>query len=391
MKRTQFVFELLSTVDINFAKLVVAQPKFLALIDTAFTTKDESPDDNYECLEFIGDKIVNLIVVRIAEWKSPKQGTDAVQHLSSKNIQPVLSDALNLFDLLSLPVRSRMHADKKVRVDIFESLFGLLDTIIQEVVFGVNPDFTVIHLNSHLIVNLLRFPQELAKELYHATQTSLKTTTNHKRLLLEIVGKFGYDAASSNVKLQSRVERDQRVYILALVSDVVEDINKARPKGFKTLQEAALSATVVREHTELRLVELETEDATIAKLFADVGMMDIIERLDMFDMKGHIASLTETDANTTMFKTQIERVAACKISVRFDPNVDDSGERIVFAGKSFPSNAEIFVRFKKDRRSGAFNITYPMKSIPKSITSFDDRKFVGSVCLKLKGILEAEN
>lgn len=391
-KRIRFMHSLLSLVDPNIAKLVIANPQLRHAIKIAFASKDDNPDykENYECLEFLGDKFVNLLITQIARWDNPCQGTGVVQRFASKNNQHNLSDALNLFDLLSPETRALENAsvEKKRRIDIHESLFGLLHKISHEILFGNDDSFTIVRLNPALMLKVLSFPRDLMSALLDSLKTDVTTVTESRKItLIHILKSIGYDPSSSNMCIKSDVVNGKRVLTIRFNKNVVDDLNSMRAPGKLTFAEIG-NQKVIGEYIEFGFNELSTEEDTLNDIWEKAGMVEMQSRMDIFDMKAFIAGVVSDMPQVLKIKGLFAAALCCKMGLRYNQTVVTT-ETIEFAGRQLPANMQLWARFKKGRDSPALDMLFNVSQlVGLKITSCASVQLAAVLAKRLDGYLK---
>lgn len=382
-KRVKFIFTLLSFIDPNFAKLVISEPKLRHLINIAFVTKDENPihTENYECLEFLGDKIVNLLTIQIMPWENPKQGTYVVQNVASKNNQHRLSDALNLFDLLSMRARSFAGEDKKPRIDIHESLFGLLHKIQEEVLSHENPKFGVVWLNPELYHKIVSFPKLLLSVLIRSVDSDGTNVSESMKLrFTKLIKNLGYDASSSNMFVRNTVEHGLRTVVLSFSNHIVDDIHMMGRLKFETF---AKRASKTEGFTNFHFIELSSEEETLKFIWERMDLDGIVARSNIYDLKGYVATLDDTDPKHIIIKEAFAKTAAVRVNILMPSG--PTQPPVLFNDQQYPSNASLFIRVKKDRRSHALDISISIASlVQRSVTQVNHMLVISAVTKRIK-------
>lgn len=107
------------------------QPKSMAIWATAFTHETVSPSDNYEDLEFLGDAMLKAVFPKYLMQRLPHlhkgEYTELNVYYMSKMKQAEFARKLGLTEYIRVTGIDR--AILNLETDVFESLFGALDTI----------------------------------------------------------------------------------------------------------------------------------------------------------------------------------------------------------------------------------------------------------------------
>lgn len=105
--------------------------KNIDLIITAFTHKSYSSSNNYERLEFVGDRVLGICVSKILYTKYPteKEGDlgKRFAKLVSKEYLSMIFDGLNLCKFIMVGDDKKIVNNSSVKADVLEAIFGAVN------------------------------------------------------------------------------------------------------------------------------------------------------------------------------------------------------------------------------------------------------------------------
>ena len=147
------------------------EPQYMNYWITAFTHESMSPTDNYEELEYYGDTVLKYLFPKYAMKRFPKlkkgQYTELNNWHMSKKFQGELSSKMRLPSQLRINEAYQGGYNLNINADIFESFFGALDTIGDEINFGLGPH------DAYLVLKYIMDPVEISVEKTEAHPKSI--------------------------------------------------------------------------------------------------------------------------------------------------------------------------------------------------------------------------
>jgi len=186
----------------------------MPLYSQAFTHPTADENDNYEPLEFLGDSIVNCVIVWYLSRRFPQLNCqDGVKilarlkiNLVSKKIFADFGSQLDFWKYVSADKETRDTKMKKTLEDVFEAFFGATQKLIDsEIRMGVG--YSVCY---NIIKNLFG-PMHISlkyEDLYDA-KTRLKEVFDYFK---DTIGQLKYE--------NERIDRIQYVKVYRLFTDI---------------------------------------------------------------------------------------------------------------------------------------------------------------------------
>jgi len=185
----------------------------MPLYSQAFTHPKADEDNNYEPLEFLGDSIVNCVIVWYLSRRFPqlncKEGVKILARLKinlvSKKVFATFGDELGFWKYVSADKETRDTKMKKTLEDVFEAFFGATQKLVDsEIRMGVG--YSVCY---NIIQNLFEDMHISLKyeDLYDA-KTRLKEVFDFFK---ETIGQIKYE--------NERIDRIQHVKVYRLFTD----------------------------------------------------------------------------------------------------------------------------------------------------------------------------
>lgn len=126
---------------INFEFIDILMSDYsLDIFNQVFTSRSANEKLNYEMFEQLGDVSVNKFVVNYMYKKFPQlrnsEGVDVVAKLkmrwaSKENLQ-FIADRLGMWNFITASIEERSRKRKKLLEDVFESIIGAIEFIIDE-------------------------------------------------------------------------------------------------------------------------------------------------------------------------------------------------------------------------------------------------------------------
>lgn len=185
----------------------------MPLYSQAFTHPTVDENNNYEPLEFLGDSIVNCVIVWYLSRRFPQLNCqDGVKilarlkiNLVSKKIFANFGDELDFWKYVSADKETRDTKMKKTLEDVFEAFFGTTQKLVDsEIRMGVG--YSICY---NIIQNLFeKMPISLKYEDLYDPKTRLKEVFDYFK---DTIGQIKYE--------NERRERIQYVKVFRLFTD----------------------------------------------------------------------------------------------------------------------------------------------------------------------------
>ncbi len=128
----KYLYELLSTFIEKDKIASILNKESLKLWKHCFTHITYDPEDNYETLESVGDKVLSYTFKTMLYQKFPditaSELNNLDQHYMSTHLQSIMSAKMGLTNWLRVNGEVPKSSEK-IREDLYESFFGTIDTI----------------------------------------------------------------------------------------------------------------------------------------------------------------------------------------------------------------------------------------------------------------------
>lgn len=190
----------------------------LSTYDIAFTSRGANEKENYEMFEQLGDVSVNKFIVnymykRFPQLKNPN-GVDVVAKLkikyASKNQLQMLSESLGFWNFITATYDERTNKKKALLEDVFESFFGVTESLIDTFVLSTTPTKnTFIGVGYNIIhIILTSIFDDIFISLKYEDLVDAKTRFNE--IIAEqknVIGTVKYEDVYENGKHTSKIYR----------------------------------------------------------------------------------------------------------------------------------------------------------------------------------------
>ena len=244
----------------------------MAIWSTAFTHESVSPTANYEDLEYLGDAILHAVFPKYLMNRFPKYHKNHYTELNTSYMSKITQARLS--KTLGFPayirVQGILQATLNLHTDVFESFFGALDRVSDNIVNGlgfVNCYNMIIHL----------FKDEYIDES--------KTKGSAKTQVQQIFSRFELGNVIEN-HIKQKLDSQQDIFIVEITPDqqrFMKTLRKNIPieigRGFGNSKKEAVHNAYVNALNNLEHYGISSEWAAENKLDIDLKQPGVQEYL----------------------------------------------------------------------------------------------------------------